>query len=405
MTDPRGVPSSRRGGAPAAAVDSLRGWLTVGVAFTSMFVVFGVAYSFGAFFAPMAAEFDAGRGATSAVFSITACCWFALGALSGPAVDRFGPRPVLLVGAAALGAGLLLTAQVQQLWVGYLTYGLGVGVAVACGYVPMVAVVGGWFERRRGVALGVAVTGIGVGTLAVAPVAAALIGQLGWRSTFVVFGIAGAALLVVCALLAAPPPTPAEDTAVPLRLLARTPAFLALYGSTLLVSAALFVPFVFLPSFAQSRGVSSVAAAALVGFIGMASIVGRLAISALADRLGRVRAYQACFVIMATSFAVWLVAPSYAALVVFAVVLGVGYGGWIALTPAIIAELFGVAGLGRLVGVTYTGAAIGVLAGPPAAGLVVDLTGTQGWAIGLALALACCSLLAALPLRSARVVS
>lgn len=91
---------------PAAAVDSAAGWVAVGAAFVAMTAVFGVAYSFGAFFAPMAAEFGVGSGATSLVFSITACCWFLLGPVSGRAVDRFGPRPVLLVGAAALAGGL-----------------------------------------------------------------------------------------------------------------------------------------------------------------------------------------------------------------------------------------------------------------------------------------------------------
>src|SRR5688572_3086090 len=134
-----------------------------------MGVVFGVAYSFGAFFAPMAAEFGSGSGATSVVFSVTACLFFVLGSVSGRAVDRFGPRPVLLVGAAALAGGLLVTSTAQQLWVGYLSYGLGVGIAVACGYVPMVAVVGAWFDRRRALALAVAIAGIGVGTLVGAP--------------------------------------------------------------------------------------------------------------------------------------------------------------------------------------------------------------------------------------------
>src|SRR3990170_4017915 len=82
-------------------LESAAAWVSVGAAFASMAAVFGVAYSFGAFFAPMAAEFGTGSGATSFVFSVTAFCWFALGSVSGRAVDRFGPRPALLVGALA----------------------------------------------------------------------------------------------------------------------------------------------------------------------------------------------------------------------------------------------------------------------------------------------------------------
>lgn len=382
-------------------LDSPQAWRNVGAAFVSMFVVFGVAYSFGAFFTPMAVEFGAGSGATSAVFSITAFCYFALGSVSGWAVDRIGPRPVLLVAAAALRIGLVATAQVEALWLGYLSYGLGVGVAVACGYVPMVAVVGGWFERRRGVALGVAVAGIGVGTLAVAPLAAVLIGAVGWRTTFVVFGVVGAALLVACALVATKPPEHDGDVPPPVRRLLRTPAFVWLWLSGLLLSSALFVPFVFLPAFAADLGVGSVAAATLVGLIGMASVVGRLATGALADRLGRVRTYQGCVGIMAVSYLVWLAAPGYGMLVAFTLVLGVGYGGWVALGPAVVAELFGLRGLGKLVGMTYTAAAVGSLAGPPAAGLIIDLSGTYSWAIVVSLALATASFAALLPLHRA----
>src|SRR5688572_13287539 len=126
-------------------VDSARGWLVVGSTFLSTFTVFGIAYSFGAFFDSMAADFGTGKSATALMFSITTAWYFGIGPLSGKAVDRFGPRPVLAVAAVTLGGGLLATAQVQSIWIGYITYGLGAGTAVACAYVPMVATVGGWF--------------------------------------------------------------------------------------------------------------------------------------------------------------------------------------------------------------------------------------------------------------------
>src|ERR671916_194120 len=177
----------------APAVDSARGWAMVAAAFAGMFTAFGIAYSFGAFLEPMAEEFGSSRGVTSIFFALTSLTYFGLGALSGVAADRYGPRRVLLVGGLALGGGLAATSQAGELWIGLVTYGLGVGIGVACAYVPMVAVVGGWFERRRTLAIGVAVTGIGLGTLVVAPLAAALIGELGWRTTHLVLGAAGAA--------------------------------------------------------------------------------------------------------------------------------------------------------------------------------------------------------------------
>jgi MFS family permease len=374
---------------PGSELDPAAGWRTVAAAFVSMAVVFGVAYSFGAFFVPMAAEFRTGSGATSVVFAVTAFCWFQLSPVSGRIADRIGPRPVLLAGAVALAAGLLLTATVSGLWVGYLTYGAGVGIAVACGYVPLVAAVGGWFERRRAVALAVAVSGIGVGTLLGAPLAATLIEAIGWRATHVVFGLTGAALLVGCAAAVRRPPLPSGGgRALPLKALAGMTPFRSMYAATLLAAFALFVPVVHLPAYAGSRGAGPVAGATLVGIIGVASVVGRIALGAIADRLGRVRTFQASFAVLAAAFALWLghiaAGGPFGLLVAFAVVLGVGYGGWIALQPAVIADAFGVHGLGWLVGLVYTAAGIGALLGVPVAGALVDATGGYGWAAGAA---------------------
>lgn len=387
--------------AEVGGLDSRRAWRTVGAAFLSMFAVFGVAYSFGAFFGPMSEEFGSGRSATSLVFSITAFLYFALGAVSGLAVDRFGPRPVLLTGAVVMGAGLLATSRVQSIEVGYATYGLGVGIGVACGYVPMVAVVGGWFERRRSAALGVSVCGIGLGTVVASPSAAALIDRLGWRTTYVVFAGFASAALVVAALLAEAPPRPVSGaSAVPLRRVMRTRAFLLLYGSTLLLSLALFQVFVYLPSFAEDQGAGEVPAAALVAVVAGASIAGRLLLGPVADRFGRIRTYRASFLVLGLSFGLWLAAPSYGWLVVFALVVGASYGGFIALAPAVVAEVFGTAGLGGLIGFVYTGAGVGALLGPPLAGELIDAAG-YWWAIAASGIVALAAWAALLPLDRA----
>ena len=365
--------------AAAELKDSSTAWRNVVAGFISMYTVFGVAYSFGAFFKPMADEFGVGRSAAAAVFSITACIYFLAGSISGWAVDRVGPRKVLLSGAAVMSLGLLATSRVNALWQGYVTYGLGVGFGVACGYVPMLAVVGGWFERRRSAALGIAVAGIGLGTLSVAPVAAALIEAYGWRTTYVVFGVAAAALLTLSAALSSRPP--GQIGALPrIGDAVKTQAFVAMYVSGFLMSMALFQVFVFLAPYAEDHGVSEVKAAVLVGAVGGSSILGRIGLGVLGDRLGRVRTFQACFLAMALSYFIWLPSKSFWPLLAFAVVMGVGYGGFIALSPAVIADLFGTAGMGGVVGLSYTAAGVGGLIGPIAAGRVIDRFG-YGWAI------------------------
>src|SRR5271154_2593660 len=240
--------------------DSPWAWRMVAAAFVAMCAVYGVAYSFGAFLKPMAAEFGARRSATSAVFSITVLVWCFLGPITGHLSDRFGPRIVVASGALVMGLGLALTSMIDRLWLGYLTYGLGVGVGVACAYVPMVAVVGGWFLRRRNTALGVAVAGIGFGTVCGAPIAAASISHIGWRATYLAFAAAVTVILLGCAWIVERPPvhvTPSR--AGSLRNALRSPAFGFLYASSVTVSIVIFVPFVYLPSFAHDRGASEFA--------------------------------------------------------------------------------------------------------------------------------------------------
>ncbi|HEU4841937.1 MAG TPA: MFS transporter, partial [Ilumatobacteraceae bacterium] len=237
-----------------SGLDSSRGWVVVAAAFLSMFVVYGIVYSFGAFFDSMAEDFGTGKGATALMFSITTAWYFGLGLVSGKAADRYGPRPVLLVAAVTLGVALLLTSRVHTIWLGYLTYGIGVGIAVACAYVPMVAAVGGWFVRRRTTALGVAVAGIGVGTLVVAPLSERLIDAYGWRTAYVVLGIGGAVLLLVASLGARRPPVHVVHEPVPLGRIIRERNFVVLYAATGLISASLFVPFVFMKDYATGEG-------------------------------------------------------------------------------------------------------------------------------------------------------
>ena len=297
----------------------------------SCFTLFGVAYSFGAFFRPMGMEFGASRMPTAVVFSITAGIYNALGAPAGHLSDRYGPRPVLLAAAFFMGTGLILTSRIDRLWMGYLTYGLGVGLGGACCYVPMVSVVGGWFARWRNTALGISVAGIGCGTLAMAPIAAALIERYGWRETYVILGVASAIILVICALVVEPPPIHLQAARPRLSAAVRTPHFAMLWVASLLASIAIYVPFVYLPEFAQHQGVSRVAAATLVGIIGGASVVGRMGLGVVADRTGIMWLYKLCTLALGLSYAVWILTSGYGWLLVFALTMGTAYGGLVAL--------------------------------------------------------------------------
>ena len=164
------------------------------------------------------------------------------------------------------------------------------------------------------------------------------------------------------------------------------------------VSIVIFVPFVYLPSFAHDRGASEFASAALVGVIGGASVVGRMGLGSLADRAGVVRLYQASFLVLALSYSLWLAAASYPMMIVFALVMGAGYGGYVALSPAVIAHLFGTQRMGTVLGALYTSGGIGAMVGPPIVGLIIDRTGSYRVAIACALAVALASFAMLIPL-------
>jgi MFS family permease len=353
-------------------LDSTRAWVVVFAGFVGLFVVFGVTYSFGVFLKPIALEFHASHAATSVLFStITALSFFGA-PLTGKIADRYGPRPVVVTGALLFGCGMVLAAHVHSFALLFLTYGIGLGGAVACIYIPSLSAAGEWFKVHRDIAIGITISGIGCGTLVGAPLSAMLGERYGWRTAFEIFGWGGAALLFPCAALLFRPPVSIQKKKVDIAAKVRTRSFAIQYLCRLSSGIAIYVAFVFLPAYAGDIGIGRIAGAGLIGYIGVSSVVGRLGLDALAPRFGLIRMYQLAYLLLLVSFALWLAADSYAALIVFALLMGVGYGGIVAMSPAVVASSFGVEGLGEMLGILATASGIACLIGPPVAGLLVD---------------------------------
>jgi len=353
-------------------------------------VAFGTVYTFGTFFKAMANEFGAGRGPTSVVFAITLFLFFGTGAASGFLADRYGPRPLVWIGGAMFSGGLLLTSQVEVLWHGYLTYGVGLGLGGGLFVSPLFAAVAGWFDRYRAFGQGVAATGNGLGTLILLPLANRLIETDGWRNAYVTLAIISAVTFAIGGLLLERPPIAQQPAAGShLRRVLRTTSFRRLAIGGAMASAAQSSAFAFTILFATDSGVSRQRAALLVGLIGAASIVGRLALTGLSDRVGSVRMMQLCFAGQPVAFTMLLLAGSnYRLLVVYAAILGVAYGGFVALIGQVSAHLFGVSGLGAVLGWVYLAAAVGSLVYPPFVGYLADRTGTNTASIVAILAVA-----------------
>lgn len=365
---------------PSVPLDSRRAWVAAVGAAAANGVAFGTAYTFGTFFESMAAEFGSERGSTALLFGVTLLFFFGFGIVSGPLSDRFGHDRLLMVGGVLFVGGLVLTSQVDRVTLGYLTYGVGVGVGGGCFVAPLTALVGQLFERRLALALGVVATGNGLGTLVLSPLSESLIAEHGWRTSYQVLS-ALCGMIFVAALLAVrvrpKRPAPVASNAEPVRPydFIRTAPFRALFLSGMLMSIGLFVAFAFVVPFATDAGVSSSRASRLVAIIGLTSIAGRLGLTELSRRFGVVGVYRGALAIMPFAFAIWLFADgSYPLLVAFAAVLGVSYGGFVALAPAVLIETAGVESLGRKMGVVFLSFGLGGLIGPPAAGALSDAT-------------------------------
>ncbi|MDR6502740.1 MFS family permease [Burkholderia ambifaria] len=378
------------------------GWYVVAAAFAVTFVGFGSAYTFSAFVESLQRDFAASRGQISLVFSLAGFLYFGFGIVSGPLADRFGSRRLAVAGMLLTGAGLAAAGAAHTLLQVYVAYGLGVGLGVGCAYVPAVGAVQRWFVRRRGFASGLAVAGIGVGTLAMPPLASALIAHVGWRGAYftlaaiaVVLG-AGMSLLIendprgrgllpdgdaagdggrnTGASVAGAAATTVHAGATVREAVTSRP-FASLYAACLVCSFGVFVPFVHLVPYALDHGVAPSTAVLLLGAIGVGSTAGRFFLGGLADRFGRRASLLAMFAGMAVALVAWAGAGTVATLAAFALVFGVFYGGWVAVLPAVVMDYFGGRNVSAIIGILYTSVAFGTLIGPAAAGFIYDAGG------------------------------
>lgn len=365
----------------AAHAEAPYAWVVVWAAFASLALIFGVAYSFAAFFASFAAEFQARRADIALVFGLCGLVYFIGGIGGGMLADRYGPRRVCGAGMVCIALGLLGASTARSMSAIYLAYGVGVGIGIALVYTPAIGCVQPWFTRRRGLAAGIASAGIGAGTLVVPLLATAAIAAWQWRDAMRLLALATAVLGVAATwlLLRAPAATGTAGTAsqgLSLRETLRTPAFWWLYAATLTAAPTMFIPFAHVSASARDLGVGEAQAVGLVGMIGIGSLVGRFAIGALADRIGRGRTLVLMQASMGASYLLWMAAGGYPLLLVFALWFGLSYGGIVSLLPALCMDLFGARAVASTIGTLYSGAALGNLLGPVLAGAVFDRAGS-----------------------------
>ena len=352
------------------------GWNVVAGAFLVTMVGFGAIYSYAAFAEEIGATFNAQRASVAIVFALSGGACFFVSALTGPLADRIGARILAATGMLLVGLGFLVAAAAGSLVEVYVGYGVLVGLGCGFAYVPAIAAVQRAFDAHRGLASGIAVSGIGIGTALVPPAAEAFAMLGDWRAAFVACGALAAVVGLAGAMLLPPAPAPALP-AQPAEARPTPPAavltsgFALGYAGTLLVSMPAVLPHAMLVVTARDLGLARQDALALLGLIGLGTIIGRFLLAALADAVGRRVVFLLCCGGMAASMPIWAFARDEPALQAFALGFGALQGGFVALLPAFVADSFGARTLGGLLGVLYTSRGIALLAAPPLLALAI----------------------------------
>ena len=175
------------------------GYIVVAVAVGIMMLAWGANRTFGVFLEPLINEFSWTRAGVSGAFTLCMLITGLLGIVAGRLNDRFGPRLVMTACGFFVGLGYLLMSQISTIWQLYLFYGVIIAMGTSGGYVPLVSTVARWFVKRRGLVTGIVISGIGLGTMVVPPIAAQLISSYGWRTSYIIVGIAALVLIILAA--------------------------------------------------------------------------------------------------------------------------------------------------------------------------------------------------------------
>ncbi len=383
------------------------GWWIVAASFSILFITVGVAlYTPPVFLVALEQEFGWSRATISLGTSIAAAVSALLSPLVGGWIDRWGARRVMASGALLMGSGFSLLALMNSLWQLYVL-NLIAAVGVTCvAWIPNQTLISNWFERKRGLAMGIALAGIGFGGLVMAPFAASLIASLGWRLTYAV--LAGLILAIVVTLSLAvvrgkpadlglrPDGEPPEESHPPADSSAdaavaggarsgenaftpgeavRTRSFWIIAGCNFLTTFGGISIVVHLVALLSDAGFDERLAAWSLGLaIGM-SVAGRLVFGLLADRFPKKWVMLAALLLHAVATLCLFRIGATGALLAFIPIFGIGLGGSAVLFPLLVGEYFGLRAYAQILGFVMLSAALGVAIGPVLTGRIYDVSG------------------------------
>lgn len=383
------------------------GWVIVAASLVAATTLMGIRLSFGVFFKSLESEFELTRAATSSVFSVYMVLSAVFAILSGWALDRYGPRLVFFLMGLLTGLSLLLTSQTDSLWQLFLSYSLLLAIGTAGVYTVVISAVSKWFDKKRGLALGIAGSGGSLGAIVMAPFAAYLISSFDWRIAYLVIGII--AWLVVISLSMLLRNDPSEIGALPdgvksdvartqgrdrdessqltgfsLLQAFRTRNFWLIWAILLSSALSLYLVLTHVVPYAIDMGISTTEAATILSIMGGSSILSRVLTGRVSDIIGRKVPGIICALLRAGAL-VWLIwAHDLWMLYLFAIVFGFSWGGLGVAAGTLAADIFGVRNLGVILGTQDMGFVIGAAIGSAMGGVIFDVTNsyTMAFAIG-----------------------
>jgi MFS transporter, OFA family, oxalate/formate antiporter len=360
----------------------------------------GSAYAWSVFTNPMIEKYGWTQTQVSTAFSIAIFFLGFSAAFMGRFVEKNGPKKSSMLAALFFGIGVAgsgVATLMESLVLLYLFYGIIGGMGLGIGYISPVSTLVKWFPDRRGLATGLAIMGFGFAAMISGPAIEGLISLVGISSTFFILGTIYFLVMTVSAQYLAPPPEgwapkgfvekqEAGKTRIKIKpdlsqLTAneaiKTRRFWMLWFMLFInVTCGIAILAVASPMAQEITGMSAIAAAAMVGVLGMFNGGGRIGWATISDYIGRPNVYTTFFIIQVIAFAIlpYASSPLLFQILLFAILTC--YGGGFASVPAYIGDIFGTKQLGAIHGYILTAWAMAGVVGPILLSLIYDNTGS-----------------------------
>lgn len=381
------------------------GYKIVIFGFLIFMIQIGAQYCFGVFFKPVLNDFGWTRAVTTGAYSLTGVFAAFWGIAAGRIVDRFGPRKVISVCAVIFGLSYILMSGISTVWQFYLYYGVLMSMAMVAISISILSSVARWFYKRRGLANGIVMSGIGLGTIIMPPLANKLITTYDWRNSFLIIGVAALVIILIAGQFIRRDPAQMGLQAYGVSAdKIEAAASVKISGFTLreavctrqfwLISVGYFayafclnMVMVHIVPHATDIGITAASAAGIISVIGIVSMVGKIGLGGAGDKLGNKRIMLIVFVLLTGAFLLVLRAGELWTFYIFAVIFGAGYGGFAAILSPAVAEYFGLKEHGVIFGTLNGFTGLGQAVGPLVAGRIFDVTGNYNWAFILCILL------------------